>query len=175
MNATQEQQFEKEWDVWLASYADKGILYKAKDVNGRWSFAALPEICKLAKAYCEKHNGGYASQSAFSIVIDLMLQSGDLAAVKDSESQSEIPLDLAQYISEYEAGKVSTFEFRRRYMAEKRFRDAYDIHSGLAAPQPITLTAQEYRSMPIAMVRRRVAADPAFKAAVGKLFAEGRA
>jgi hypothetical protein len=176
MNASQEQQFEKEWDIWLGSYAENGILYKAKDGNGRWSFVALPEICKLAKAYCEKHNGGYASQSAFSIVIDLMLQSGDLAVVRDSESQSQIPQEIADYIQRAESGRVSTFELRRRYMSDRAFRDFYDVHTGLAslATQPIQLTAQEYRSMPIAVVRRRVASDPVFKAAVDKLFASGQ-
>jgi hypothetical protein len=175
MNVAQEQQFEKEWDIWLGSYADNGILYKAKDENGRWSFVALPEICRLAKAYCEKHNGGYASQSVFSIVIDLMLESGDLAAVKDRESQSQIPADILEFIQKAERGEISTFELRRKYMSDRRFRDAYDVHSGLAsfASQPVTLTAQEYRSMPITVIRRRMA-EPAFAAAVNKLLTEGR-
>jgi hypothetical protein len=62
-------------------------------------------------------------------------------------------------------------------MSDRAFRDAYDVHTGLAslATQPTQLTAQEYKSMPIAVVRRRVAADPAFKSAVDKLFADGRA
>lgn len=176
MNVAQEQQFEKEWDIWLGSYADKGILYKAKDENGRWSFAAaLPEICKLAKAYCEVHNGGYASQSVFSIIIDLMLQNGDLAAVRDGESQSQIPADILEFIQKAERGEISTYELRRKYMSDRRFRDAYDVHTGLAslATQPTQLTAQEYRSMPISVVRRRMS-EPAFAAAVNKLLAEGR-
>ena len=176
MNASQAQQFEKEWDIWLASYADKGILYKAKDVNGRWSFVALPEICKLAKAYCEKHNGGYASQSVFSIVIDLMLENGDLAAVRDGESQSQIPADIPEFIQKAERGEISTYELRRRYLSDRAFRNAYDVHTGLASlatPQPVTLTLEQYRSLPVAVVRRRMN-EPAFAAAVNKLIASGQ-
>jgi len=176
MNATQEQEFEKQWDIWLATYADRGVLYKAKDANGRWSFVALPEICKLAKAYCELYNAGYASLSVFSIVVDLMLQDGDLAVVRDDESESRIPADIRDFIEKAERGEISTYELRKKYTTDRRFKDAYDRFSGWTstASTPVVITAEDYKRIPSAVAQRRYQQEPAFRAAVDVLHASGR-
>ncbi len=157
----------------MQHYVEKGVLYKVKGSVA----AALPEIRKIARAYVEKHNAGYASQSVFSIVVDLMLQSGDLSAVKGNDSQSQIPAEIRDFIEKAESGKISTFELRRRYLSDRNFRNSYDQHTGLAAfatPQPIQLTADEYHRIPSRTAQARYQRDPAFKAAVDKLFAAGR-
>ena len=176
MSLTQkeEQRFQQEWDAWFQSRLN-GPFFKAKDEDGRWSLAAaMPAIYKFAKLYVEKHNSGFASKSAFSIVLNMMLENGDLLPVKDEEPQ--IPAEIAEFIRKAEKGQISTFELRRRYMSDKQFRDAYDIHSGLAsfASQPVTLTVQQFRSMPSAVVQKRYRQEPAFKAAVDALLASGR-
>jgi len=174
LNAIEEQRFEQEWQTWFDSRLN-GPFFKARDENGKWSLtAAMPAIYKVSKLYVEKHNSGFASRSVFSIIVKLMIESGDLIPVKNEEPQ--IPADIADYIHKAEAGKISTFELRRRYMSDKTFRDAYDVHSGLAsfASQPVILTVQQYRSMPSAVVQKRYRQEPAFKAAVDALLATGR-
>jgi hypothetical protein len=173
LNVIQREQFEKDWDAFIAEQPE-GTLYKTLDENGKWSIVPVHQkLRRLTEAYVEKYNAGISSKSAFQIVLDMFVRDGDFKPVVNQESQ--IPAEIADYIQKAESGKISTFELRRRYMSDKAFRDAYDVHSGLAsfASQPVTLTAQEYRSMPIAVIRRRMA-EPAFKAAVDALHASGR-
>jgi hypothetical protein len=174
VNAQQHNEFDKFWDAWFSENVDK-LTFKAKDGNGRWSVAAVvPTLLRLSEAYVEKHNAGNASQSVFHIVLNLMIESGDLVPVKDESSQ--IPADILEFIQQAERGEISTYELRRKYLSERSFRNAYDIYTGLAqlaTPQPAELTLEQYRSLPVAVVRRRMA-EPAFAAAVNKLIASGQ-
>lgn len=176
LSTIEEQRFEQEWNTWFESRLN-GPFFKARDENGKWSLtAAMPAIYKFSKLYVEKHNSGFASQSAFSIVISLMVESGDLVPIRD-ESPS-IPADILEFIQKAESGKISTYELRRKYTSDRRFRDAYDIHTGLAAlatPPAIQLTADEYHRIPSRTAQMRYQKDPAFKAAVDALHASGRA
>jgi hypothetical protein len=103
-----------------------------------------------------------------------MVESGDLVPVKDESPQ--IPTDIIEFIQKAERGEISTYELRRKYMSDRRFRDAYDVWTGLAslAATPVTLTVEDYKRIPSAVAQRRYKQDSAFRAAVDALHASGR-
>jgi len=173
LNANQKERFEKDWDAFLASYPD-GLRYTTHDENNQRSIVPVhSKLREFTQAYIEKHNSGCSSQSAFQIVLDLLVKEGDFKPIK---TEPDVPAEFAEYIRKAESGKISTYELRRRYMSDRAFRDAYDVHSGLAsfASQPATLIVEQYRSMPSAVVQKRYRQDPTFKAAVDALLASGR-
>jgi len=171
VNAQQQNEFDKFWDEWFSENVDK-LAFKAKGENGRWSVAAVvPTLLRLSEAYVEKHNNGFASRSMFSIVLNLMIESRDLVPIHESP---QIPAEIADFINKAESGRISTYELRRRYMSDKAFRDFYDVHSGIATPQPIQLTADEYHRIPSRTAQARYRQEPAFRAAVDGLHASGR-
>jgi hypothetical protein len=75
----------------------------------------------------------------------------ELVMLKTAE-EPEIPEDILAFIKDAEAGRISTFELRKKYTSDSRFREAYDLYvSTEQQSAPITLTALEYRSMPSAV------------------------
>ena len=149
-----------------------GLPFTAQDSTGKWSLAAtVPLVCAFTKIYVEKYNAGFPSVSAFQIVLDELIKDGQL---KPIAIESQIPDEIAEFIRKAEAGQISTYELKRRYMSDRNFRDAYDQHTGLAAPRSVTLTAAEYRSTPSAVLQKRYKQEPAFRQAVDALHASGQ-
>jgi len=176
MNAVQQNQFDEFFDKFLAKHPE-GLLYLAKDTaTGKWSpLAVLPLLRKFTELYVQRHNNGVPSESAFGIVLSELLKAGDLRSLPSDETP-QIPADILEFIQKAERGEISTYELRRKYMSDRRFRDAYDVWTGLASlatPQPVELTLEQYRSLPASVVRRRMN-EPAFAAAVNKLLAAGQ-
>jgi hypothetical protein len=130
MTEQQEQNFENEYDNFLAP----GFFYTAKDSNGRWTLVeALNRLRKYTRLYIEKHNSGMSSQSAFGIIRDQLLAETDptfriVPIVVEEDKSSQI----AQKIADYDAGRISTYEFRLACKANRELRDAFEQHTGLA-------------------------------------------
>ena len=173
LNEIEEQRFEQEWQKWHEAQLN-GPFYKGRDEQGNWSLtASMPLVYKFSKLYSEKHNNGFASQSVFSIVRNMLVESGDLVGVKD---EPQIPADILEFIQKAETGKVSTYELRRRYLSDRNFRNSYDQYTGLAAlatAKPVALTAEEYKRIRSSVAQRRYRQDSAFRAAVDALHASG--
>jgi hypothetical protein len=172
MNEAQNMQFEKDYDDFV-SQLDAPILLP--DDGSGVGKTGLPLLFEYVKHTVEA-NGGYSSVSVFQISLAELVKAGELKKLSVQEEPT-IPEDVLALIKDAESGKISTYELRRKYTSDRRFRDFYDAYVGIAqsaAPQPITLSAQDYRSMPTAVIQKRCQQEPAFKAAVDKLFAEGR-
>lgn len=76
--------------------------------------------------------------------------------------------------------RMPAAEIKRRYFSDPEFRKKADALEGVSAPtpkaptgeEPISLTAQEWRSMPSHVAQRRMNNSAAFRAAVDRLIAE---
>jgi len=170
------QQFQNDFEQFVAT----GFYFTAKDDSGKWTLAeALDLLRGRTVLYVEKHNSGISSLSAFEIVLKSLVAEGQLKPMKLEEEPRfgpQIPADIADFIAKAERGEVSTFELRRRYMSDRTFRDAYDVHTGLASlatPRPIEMTVAEYRSIPARTIQIRYQKNPGFKLAVDKLIQDG--
>jgi len=170
MNEVQEQQFEKDRDEFV-SKLDAPILLP-NDGSGVGK-SGLPLLFEYVKQTVEA-NGGYSSVSVFEVSLAELLKAGELVKLSVPD-EPEIPQEIADYIQRVEAGRVSSFDVERRYRSDEDFRKAWDAHesSNLDTPQAVDITLEQYRSLPIAVIRRRMAAEPAFAAAVHKLLATG--
>ena len=131
MTEQQAQSFENEFEKFTAD----GFFFTAKDASGRWTLVeALNRLRKYTGLYIEKHNSGLSSQSAFSIIRDQLLAESDPnfrivpVVVEEDKSSAEI----AQKIADYDAGRISTYEFRLACKANRELRDAFEQHTGLA-------------------------------------------
>ena len=111
MNDLQQQEFDEKLDARMA----RGFLYCGKN--------ALINYRKYLVAYIDGFNAGRVSDSVFDIVLDAMVDRGELRPIV-VESEPE-------------------------------------------------LTLQEYRSMPVRQIQLKYRSDPAFKAGVEKLIANG--
>ena len=177
MNAVQQNQFDEFFDKFLANHPE-GFVYLAKDpATGKWSpLATIPLLRKFTELYVERYNSGAPSESAFGIVLNELIKAGDLRSLPSDETP-KIPADVFTFIRDAENGKISTYELRRKYMSDRNFRNYYDQYTGLAqlvTPQPIQLTADEYHRIPSRTAQARYQKDPAFKASVDKLIADGK-
>jgi hypothetical protein len=111
---------------------------------------------------------------------DKVLESGFLFAAKDENGKWTVAEALRQlrfytrlYIEKNNAScsSQSAFQMVRDAMASER--QLVPIASE-PDEEPVTLTASQYQSMPKSVTQRRYQQEPLFKAAVDKLFAEGR-
>lgn len=76
--------------------------------------------------------------------------------------------------------RMSTAEIKRRYFSDPEFKKRVDALEGIPAPapkaatseEPVSLTAQEWRSLPSHVVQRKMNSSAAFRAAVDRLIQE---
>jgi hypothetical protein len=149
----------------------EGLPFTAQDSTGKWSLAAVvPLLLKYTELFVLK-SGGHPSVSAFQIILGELIADGQ---VKPIALEPQISHEIAEFIRKAEAGQIGTYELKRRYMSDRNFRDAYDQHAGLAVQPKVSLSAEEYRRIPVAQAQRRYRQDVGFKAAVDKLFASGQ-
>jgi hypothetical protein len=126
----QEQMFEQDYDRFVAG----GFFYTAKDPAGKWTLVeALKRLREFTMRYVQKHNSGMSSQSAFGIIRDELLAESDptfkiVPIVVEEDNSSEI----ARKIADFDAGKISVYQFRLDCKANRELRDAYERHTGLA-------------------------------------------
>src|SRR5882724_2334503 len=139
LNEIQKEQSEKDLHDFLAQQHPDGLGYKTKDIAGKWSIADVYlKLLRFGQLYIEKYNSGFSSKSAFSIVLGELVKEGEFVPLE--EERPPIPADILEFIQKAERGEISTYELRRKYMSDRRFRDAYDVWTGLASlatPQPV--------------------------------------
>jgi hypothetical protein len=116
MNAQQQELFEQKFDERIAS----GFLYTGKD--------SIANYRKFVQLFIDTHSGGRPSESAFDIVLKEMLASGDLKPIAFDDKSSEIEKKIA----DFDAGRISVYEFRLACKQNRELRDAYERHIGLA-------------------------------------------
>lgn len=116
MNDQQKDLFEKVMDDRMG-----GFLFTGKN--------AITSYRKFVELYIDNYNGGRVSESAFDIVLKEMLASGDLHPIAVEEDKSS---EIAKKIADFEAGRISVYEFRLACKANRELRDAYEQHTGLA-------------------------------------------
>jgi hypothetical protein len=86
---------------------------------------------------------------------------------------------ISPVVAFIESPRTSASELRRRYNSDPTFRqqyDAYEKSKGQNQQQPgvVSLTAEQYHSLPAQTIVVRYRREPGFKLAVDKLIAEGR-
>jgi hypothetical protein len=127
--------------------------------------------------------GGYPAPAHFERFYLQLLNDGKIQPFRGSLSEQPAPPPLIppDVIAWIENPRVSAFEQRRRYSTDKEFKRYYDLYADqqlkariAQETSGITLTVEEYRSLPAATVIQRYRRDRGFKIAVDKLIAEGR-
>jgi hypothetical protein len=121
MNDTQREVFEQKFDELIA----RGFLYCGEN--------AIANFRKYVAAYIDTYNAGRVSESAFDIVLREMLASGDLKPIVVADDKSA---EIQKKIADFDAGKISVYEFRLACKANRELRDAYEQHTGLAQLAP---------------------------------------
>ena len=116
MNDLQQQEFEAKLDERM----ERGFLYTGKN--------ALINYRKYLVAYIDGFNAGRVSDSVFDIVLDAMVDRGELRPIVFDDNSSEIEKKIA----DFEAGKIPVYNFRLACKADRELRDAYEKHTGLA-------------------------------------------
>jgi len=130
-----------------------------------------------------ENGGGYVATAHFSRAYLELLNEDAIRSFKGalSEQPAPAPLIPPDVIAFIESPRVSSFEQRRRYATDKDFKRYYDLYADQQLKARIaqetlgvTLTVEEYRSLPAATVIQRYRRDRGFKIAVDKLIAEGK-
>jgi len=125
--------------------------------------------------------GGYPSIASFERAYLELRSEGAVPEFRGSISEQPaaapaIPPDVVAFIT---SPRTTTSELRRRYSSDPTFRqqyDAYEKSKGQNQQQPgvVSLTAEQYHSLPAQTIVVRYRREPGFKLAVDKLIAEGR-
>jgi hypothetical protein len=156
---------EKFWSGRNAVYVETG--------PGHMIFAR-PLVRRYADAYTEKYNSGFGSVSVFEIVLSELLREGKIVEIK-SGNESNPTDEIAQAISDYEAGRIPTSVFWKRYRSDAQLRNAYDqFLLGQSTPTAEELTAAGFHSIPARVAQHKLLTDPSFRKNVDRLIAEGK-
>jgi hypothetical protein len=149
-------------------------------------FTADPTTNALIRGEVEKYleeAGGYPAPAHFERFYLQLLNDGKIQPFRGSISEQPaapplIPKEIIEFI---ESPRISAFEQRRRYANDKEFKRYYDLYADQQLKARIaqetggvSLTAEEYRSLPAATVVQRYRRDRGFKIAVDKLIAQGK-
>jgi hypothetical protein len=143
--------------------------------------AVIAKIVERAQENLERL-GGLISPSSFERAYLELISEKVIApfrgSMTDKLAAPEIPPDVIAWI---ENPRVSSFEQRRRYATDPQFKKYYDLYADQQLKARIaqetggvSLTAEEYRSLPAATAIQRYRRDRGFKIAVDKLIAQGK-
>ena len=126
MNEQEKAIFEKKIDDRI----NRGFLFVGKNAQGGWDIpSAIASYAEFVELYICRYSGGLVSASAFEIVLREMLASGDLKPIRVEDDKSS---EIAQKIADFDAGKISVYQFRLDCKSNRELRDAYERHTGLA-------------------------------------------
>lgn len=116
MNAQQEQQFEQDYDAFIA----KGFSYLAKDDAGRWTLAeALQRLRDGTRTVIDQLNGGRSSVSSFEIVTRTLMEKGGIVPIRraaDEPEETAPELTVEQYRS------IPVRQIQLRYRNDPTFK-----------------------------------------------------
>lgn len=129
-----------------------------------------------------ENGGGFVSTSHFSRAYLELLNEDEIQPFRGSISEQPAPAPLIpkEIIEFIESPRISAFEQRRRYATDKEFKRYYDLYAEKQLKARIaqetggvSLTAEEFRSLPTATVIQRYRREKGFKAAVDALISKG--
>jgi hypothetical protein len=114
----------------------------------------------------------------FDQKLDARLAQGFLYLAKNAAGQWSVtaaPASYAKmvelYIDGYNNGRVSDSAFE---IVEREMVASGDLRAIAAEAEEPELTVEQYRAMPVRQIQLKYRSDPAFKAGVEKLIAEGK-
>ncbi len=126
--------------------------------------------------------GGYPAPAHFERFYLRLLHDGKIQPFKGSLSEQtpSAPLVPPEIVDWIESPRVSSFEQRRRYATDPQFKKYYDLYANqqlkakvAEETSGVTLTVEEYRSLPAATVIQRYRREKGFKITVDALIAKG--
>lgn len=140
--------------------------------------AVVAKIIERAQENLERL-GGFISPSSFERAYLELTSEGVIKPFRGSllekpAAAPAIPPDVVTFI---ESPRTSASELRHRYRTDPPFRKQYDLHEktkGQAqVQQSASLTVEEYRRLPAAIVVQKYRQNGAFRAQVDALIAKG--
>jgi hypothetical protein len=140
------------------------------------SFQPYPRTSDAARVIARwKRYGNETTISAFKRAVIELSQEG---AIRLCPAQPR-PIEVTPAFRA-EVARMSSGDLLKRLNRDSEFRSkfdqlAIDDAAGKAQATPITLSAEDYRRMPMDVVQRRYKSDVAFKAAVDALHGSGAA
>ena len=123
--------------------------------------------------------GGFVSIASFERAYLELTASGAINPFRGSvaEQPAAAPAIPTEVITLIESPRTTASELRHRYNTDQKFRTQYDAYQQLKGqkqqPGVVSLTAEQYHSLPAQMIVTRYRREPGFKAAVDALIAKG--
>lgn len=111
--------------------------------------------------------GGYVSVSHFERAYLELLKAGEIP-------EFHAPAPVQQAAAPIDFTTMTIAEIRRKYANDANFRAQYDQSNGRGGGANVPRTAAEYNRLSTSETIRRYGSEPAFKAAIDQLVAEGK-
>jgi len=141
----------------------------------------LAKIVERAQENLERL-GGLIAPSSFERAYLELLNEGEIKPFRGTimEQPAPAPLIPPDIVAWIENPRVSSFEQRRRYATDPQFKKYYDLYANEQLKKKVaeetagvSLTAEQYRSIPAQVVIQRYRREKGFKVAVDALIARG--